>query len=478
MMETTYDVKVLKVEKRKNAAGKVTSLRVHWTVDGKRWREPFSNAAQADSFRADLIAAARRGEPFNVSTGRPVSHTRKAAGPTWYTLALAFVDAKWPYASPNHRRGISESVTDATEALMLEREGKPDRHVMREAMRWATSVRAQKPDEQPPPTLAATLRWLERNTVAMTAFAEQGEGSALARTVLDRISRKQDGTIAAASTSLRKRAVLNNLMGYAIETDILTANPFKAVKWTKPKVSDVVDARTVVNAEQAARLLGKVANLGETGARLEAFFGCMYYAALRPEEAIGLQVADLVSLPENSEDDEEEWGEMLLSEAEPAPGRRWTGTGTARERRELKHRPIGATRPVPIHPDLVRLLRKHLDKYPSSSGYVFRGVRGGRIADSTYLPYFKEARAAAFTAAEAASPLAETPYALRHAAVSTWLNSGVDPTQVAEWAGHSVAVLLRIYAKCISGHDAEAKRRILAATKVAKKPANRSKKAA
>jgi hypothetical protein len=44
--------------------------------------------------------------------------------------------------------------------------------------------------------------------------------------------------------------------------------------------------------------------------------------------------------------------------------------------------------------------------------------------------------------------------------------------------GHSVAVLLRIYAKCISGHDAEAKRRILAATKVAKKPANRPKKAA
>ena len=50
-------------------------------------------------------------------------------------------------------------------------------------------------------------------------------------------------------------------------------------------------------------------------------------------------------------------------------------------------------------------------------------------------------------------------------AVSTWLNSGVDPVQLAAWAGHSVAVLMRIYVKCISGHDAEAKRRILAATK-------------
>jgi hypothetical protein len=57
------------------------------------------------------------------------------------------------------------------------------------------------------------------------------------------------------------------------------------------------------------------------------------------------------------------------------------------------------------------------------------------------------------------------PYDLRHAAVSTWLNAGVAPTQVAEWAGHSVDVLLRVYAKCISGKQDEAKRRILEATR-------------
>ncbi|HSU34665.1 MAG TPA: hypothetical protein VLJ88_03300 [Propionibacteriaceae bacterium] len=47
--------------------------------------------------------------------------------------------------------------------------------------------------------------------------------------------------------------------------------------------------------------------------------------------------------------------------------------------------------------------------------------------------------------------MADTPYDLRHAAVSTWLNGGVPPTQVAEWAGHSVEVLLKIYAKCLDG---------------------------
>jgi hypothetical protein len=40
------------------------------------------------------------------------------------------------------------------------------------------------------------------------------------------------------------------------------------------------------------------------------------------------------------------------------------------------------------------------------------------------------------------------------------LNAGVPATQVAEWAGHSVAVLLRTYAKCIVGQDQAARRRI------------------
>lgn len=55
------------------------------------------------------------------------------------------------------------------------------------------------------------------------------------------------------------------------------------------------------------------------------------------------------------------------------------------------------------------------------------------------------------------------PYDLRHAAVSTWLNARVDPTLVAAWAGHSVQVLLQVYAKCIVGRDEIARRRIEAA---------------
>ena len=64
------------------------------------------------------------------------------------------------------------------------------------------------------------------------------------------------------------------------------------------------------------------------------------------------------------------------------------------------------------------------------------------------------------TAAECASPLAARVYDLRHACVSMWLNGGIPPAQVAEWAGQSVAIPLKIYAKCLDGQDAIAERRI------------------
>lgn len=46
------------------------------------------------------------------------------------------------------------------------------------------------------------------------------------------------------------------------------------------------------------------------------------------------------------------------------------------------------------------------------------------------------------------------------AALSTWLNAGVDPTEVAERAGNSVEVLLTRYAKCLDGRQEVANLRI------------------
>ena len=83
---------------------------------------------------------------------------------------------------------------------------------------------------------------------------------------------------------------------------------------------------------------------------------------------------------------------------------------------------------------------------------MFRGERNEEeLPRGTVNKIWRLGGAAVFVPEVLATPLAETPYDLRHAAVSTWLNAGVPPADVAEWAGHSVEILLRMYAKCLDG---------------------------
>jgi site-specific recombinase XerC len=415
---TTYDVRVYRTDVYKGS--KVTTYRVRWRTGHRDWREGFRNAALADSFRSSLLTAARKGEAFSLTTGRPASWQRAESALTWYGLILNYVAAKWQQAAPNHRKSIAEALTDATEAMFTSNSPPPyPADEIRRALRtWALSDRLRGVTD-PPEDLAAVLRWLQTATVAVADLDRPATGAASCRSMLERISRKQDGTSAAANTTNRKRAVLNNLMQYAVETGALSANPLKAIKWTQPRTLKSVDPRTVVNSDQARRLLVAVSQQGERGERMVAFFGCMYYAALRPEEAVELRPENLESLPDLG------GGELILTGSEPRSGTWWTDSGSARQRRELKHRPRGETRPVPIHPELVVLLSQHLRKYPPGpDGRIFTGPRGGVFNDRAYLKIFHQARAAAFTPRESASLLARRPYDLRHAAVSTWLNAG------------------------------------------------------
>jgi integrase len=91
---------------------------------------------------------------------------------------------------------------------------------------------------------------------------------------------------------------------------------------------------------------------------------------------------------------------------------------------------------------------------------LFRQPNGRIVGSSTYSQVWQAAREIALTPAQAVSPLAGRPYDLRHAAVSLWLNAGVPAPTVARRAGHSVEVLLRVYANCIDGDDVMANQRI------------------
>jgi hypothetical protein len=134
--------------------------------------------------------------------------------------------------------------------------------------------------------------------------------------------------------------------------------------------------------------------------------------------------------------------------------RAWTGNGTPREPRGLKHRPKGAIRTVPVPPQLARLLRWHLHTYGSApDGRLFQGSRGGPVSESLCGRIWHQARAAAMPGDGTGTQPVRRPYDLRHAALSLWLASGAPPAEIAARAGHSVRVVLTIYAHCIPGCD-------------------------
>jgi integrase len=186
-----------------------------------------------------------------------------------------------------------------------------------------------------------------------------------------------------------------------------------------------------------------------------AFCACMYYAALRPAEVVGLRRQDC-HLPKTG------WGHLTLEKSRPEVNRRWTYGNSAHGERGLKHpgRRRYAQRAHPARagrhsqrayqhlrrrtgraglqqrPRPPRRLRRH-QRCLGRSSHPGPGPRPGRLAPG------------------------RTP--LRHAAVSLWLNAGVPATDVAERAGHSVEVLLRVYAKCLDDGEDTANTRIDAA---------------
>ncbi|WP_254712201.1 hypothetical protein [Streptomyces sp. TRM64462] len=166
------------------------------------------------------------------------------------------------------------------------------------------------------------------------------------------------------------------------------------------------------------------------------------------------------TLPE----DDDEWGELRLSESRPEVARGWTDEGTPYEKRGLKRRARTATRSVPIPPVLVRLLRDHIKRYGTApDGRLFRAASGGRVRSTEYCDLWKAAREEALTPHEFESPLAETPYANRHAGISLLILAGIEPPEVARRAGHSLAVLYHVYAKILRGRETHANELISAA---------------
>ena len=432
-----FDVSVHAIRRR---AGRRRPFEVRWQAAGRSRSKSFTTRRLADSYRAELVRAARTGLEFDPLTGEPTEwNTPEPPTVTWYQQATAYAALKWPSLAAHSRASLADALATVTPALTRPSAG--GRPGSRE-LRTALYQHAFNPARPAAPSSAAAhlLDWAQQASLPVGCLSEP----AVLRTALEALTFLLGGSQAAANTVIRKRAVLYGALGYAAEAGLLPDNPLDTIAWQVPRSSAAVDPMVMASPAQVSALLDAVAR---TRPELAAFFGCLYYAALRPEEAVALRSADCHLSGSG-------WGMLRLAAAAPRTAAAWTSTGTSHEQRGLKHRPDGTIRMVPAPPVLTAMLRAHHAAYGTASdGRMFRGARGGPLSESVYVRAWHAARTLALSPKLAASGLARRPYDLRHAALSLWLNSGGDLAQIAARAGNSVAVLLTVYTHCIHGHD-------------------------
>ncbi|MFE2567496.1 tyrosine-type recombinase/integrase [Streptomyces mirabilis] len=456
----SLDVRLWKVTKVNR---KARPYQLRWVVGGKVSSATFATSALAESRRSELRQAMRRGEAFEIASGQPESEVRATdeaaaraaeAKPSlrWFEFCRKYVAGRWRMSAAKTREGMADGLAAVALAMVKRGANTPEDTYLRLAFRWG--IVPANAGEDPPAELKAAYEWLttEDRPVVDLVDAEVFED------VVYRLSYRLDGTPAAGETHKRRRRALNTALEYAVAAKELPENPLQGVHKKRVGSGGVVDRRVLVNAVQGRQLLTAVSYVGSwgrnRGRRLVAFYAVLYYAGLRPAEAVGLKLTDC-HLPETG------WGTLTLRETRPVSGKQWTDSGERHDRRGLKARESDIDRPVPIPPVLVAIIRAHLKGFGTAKeGRVFGNERGGVVGSSTYWRVWEEARLFALPPDRVDSPLAGRPYDLRHACITRWLNAGVPIAEVARRVGNSPEVIHRRYHGCIDGHEEAANAKI------------------
>ena len=432
---SAFDVRIHAIRRRPDRR---RPFEVRWHAAGRARSRSFITRGLADSYRAELIRAARKGLDFSPGTGEPASWAApEAATISWLEHAAAYAAMKWPLAAACTRAGIADALATITPALLTPGRGGPPAAVLRAAL-YGHAFNPARAGADPGPPAAVALAWASDHCLPLTALADP----AVTRRTLEALALRLDGTPAAATTITRKRVVFHDCLSYAAELGLLANNPLDRITWKPPRSSCSPGPRPAATPAEVQAILAEVTRIRP---ELTAFFGCLYYAALRPAEAVTLR-ADSCILPSRG------WGQLTLTGSLPRSARAWTGNGTPREPRSLKHRPEGAIRTVPIPPRLARLLRHHLHalrvrcRRAAVPGCPRRPAQRKPLRPDL-APGPRRSHAQAWTGTWPA----RRPYDLRHAALSPWLASGAPPAEIAARAGHSVHVLLTTYTHCIPG---------------------------
>src|SRR5271157_5387441 len=161
-----FDVGVYAIRRRRDRR---RPFEVRWRAAGRTQSRSFLTRALAESYRAELIRAARLGLEFDPATGEPVLW----AGPepvavTWYQHAAAYAAMKWPSLAAHSRASLAGALATVTPALTRTAAGR----LPAAALRTALYQHAFNPAR--PAADAATARvldWVQQASLPVARLA-------------------------------------------------------------------------------------------------------------------------------------------------------------------------------------------------------------------------------------------------------------------------------------------------------------------
>jgi hypothetical protein len=128
-----FDVSVYAIRRR---GGRRRPSEVRWQAAGRSRSKSFITRKLADSYRAELVRAARMGLDFDPLTGEPAAwNVPEPAIVPWYQEAAAYATMKWPFLAAHSRASVAEALATVTPALTrLDARSRPDPRELRTAL--------------------------------------------------------------------------------------------------------------------------------------------------------------------------------------------------------------------------------------------------------------------------------------------------------------------------------------------------------
>lgn len=421
------DVRIWNIQDRSKHKGVAKPFVVRWVVEGLKppFSKSFETRPQAEDYRSRLVLAHRSGEHFDLRPpGEPESWAPAADEILVHEWARLWVSHEWDGWSPHSRIAISADL-----AWFVSFCRHPKAPAMSEALRLYvrdTFDPAAQGDDDLEQALAAWGLKLHELTMEILAEVERKLGIGVQGQTLKHI------------TSARRRKNAHTCIRRAVELGRLESDPWPPTprgraQRKSAKSTEQVDVELLPDPKRMATILQGMTSRHSGTLVYQAMSVVMYYAGPRPGEVVMLRRRSL-TLPD------EGWGRLRVLKADDGKGNEVA--------------PKTGERWVPIPAALVAFLRSWIDENGLGlDDYLFRNSNGnipdaGTWGDAVH----RGCRVAGWPEIR--------PYDMRHACATTWLGAGVKLGETARRMGHSVEVLVRVYAGALEGDDLDANRRI------------------